>query len=224
MELGAALRLGDELLRQHGLERWALTLDRAKTRAAVCRPARRTISLSASLTLLHPEEEVRDTILHEIAHALVGAGHGHDAVWRAKALQIGCSGQRCSSADAPRLEGPWAGTCRAGHVVRRHRRPTRVGLCARCGGPERDRVLEWTHHGSRVPMHPNYVAELAAFLGGSPQDAPGRLRPGTQVRISAAGAYFGLVGSIVARGRTRYRVRIRAGLLSVPFAFVEPAD
>ncbi|HET7397569.1 MAG TPA: SprT-like domain-containing protein [Intrasporangium sp.] len=224
MELGAALTLGTELLRGHGLADWTLTLDRAKTRAAVCRSSSRTISLSAHLTALHPEEEVRDTILHEIAHALVGARHGHDAVWRAKALEIGCSGQRCSSVDAPRLEGPWAGTCPAGHVVRRHRRPTRVGLCGLCRGPERQRLLDWTHHGVRVPMHPNYVAELAAFLGGRPQHAPGRLRPGAPVRISAEGRYHGMAGWVVGRGRTRYRVRVGARMLLVPFAFVEPAE
>lgn len=37
---------------------------------------------------------VREVILHEIAHALVGAGHGHDEVWQAKALQIGASGKQ----------------------------------------------------------------------------------------------------------------------------------
>ncbi|HEX6056605.1 MAG TPA: SprT-like domain-containing protein, partial [Intrasporangium sp.] len=98
MELSAALKLGRELMAAHGLSDWVLNLDRARTRAGACRPARREISLSAHLTRLHPEDEVRDTILHEIAHALVGPGHGHDAVWRAKALAIGCSGQRCSSA------------------------------------------------------------------------------------------------------------------------------
>ncbi len=41
------------------------------------------------------DEEVKDTILHEIAHALVGKAHHHDDVWRAKALEIGCSGRRC---------------------------------------------------------------------------------------------------------------------------------
>jgi len=35
------------------------------------------------------DELVRDTLLHEIAHALVGTAHGHDEVWKAKCLEIG---------------------------------------------------------------------------------------------------------------------------------------
>jgi hypothetical protein len=221
MELSAALKMGRELMAANGLSDWFLGLDRAKTRAGVCRPGKREISLSAYLTRLHPESEVRDTILHEIAHALVGPGHGHDAVWRAKALAIGCSAQRCSSPDAPALSGSWTGTCPQGHSTTRHRAPTRVSICTICGGPERARVLDWTCGGRRVPMHPNYVAELQALLLGAPHLAPGQLGPGTVVRISAPGEFDGLVGKVVKRGRTRYKVRVPKGLLSVPFAWVE---
>ena len=223
MDLRAALALGRELLDLHGLDDWTIELDRAKTRAGTCRARTRTITLSGYLTQLHPESEVRDTILHEIGHALVGVRHGHDAVWRAKALEIGCSGDRCSSEDAPRLEGPWAGTCPRGHVVTRHKRPPRVGLCGRCRGPEHERLLDWTYAGERVPMHPNYVAELEAFLRGRPTQSPGRLAPGEVVRVRASGRSAGAVGPIVKRGRSRYHVRIPGGILTVPFALVERA-
>ena len=116
MDPRAALALARGLLAEHGLDDWRVGLDRAKTRAGACRFARREITLSAPLTRLHSEAEVRDTILHEVAHALVGPSHGHDDVWRATALRIGCSGQRCVPADAPRVEGPWRGTCPRGHV------------------------------------------------------------------------------------------------------------
>lgn len=33
-----------------------------------------------------------DTVAHEVAHALVGPAHGHDAVWRRKAVELGGSG------------------------------------------------------------------------------------------------------------------------------------
>ena len=132
MDLNEAARLGRRLLDEHGLPDWILVFDRAKRRAGVCRPARKKIGLSGPLTAIHPEDEVRDTILHEIAHALVGPQHGHDQVWRATALRIGCSGQRCSSADAPRVEGDWVGTCPAGHRKTRHRRPERVSACGTC--------------------------------------------------------------------------------------------
>lgn len=222
MDLRAALALGRELLDQHGLDDWQIALDRAKTRAGTCRARTRTITLSGYLTQLHPEAEVRDTILHEIAHALVGVRHGHDAVWRAKALEIGCSGERLTSDDLPRLEGPWAGTCPSGHVVTRHRRPTRVGLCPRCRErPVPERVLEWTYAGERVPMHPDYVAQLDAILRRAPAASAVQLEPGEMVRVTGPGRYFGAVGPIVKRGRTRYHVRIPGGILTVPFALVE---
>ncbi len=101
MEVQQALAMGRRLLREHGLDGWTVVADRAKTRAGVCRFARRQIGISGPLTALHSEGEVRDTVLHEIAHALVGPEHGHDAVWRATAVRIGCSGERCVPADAP---------------------------------------------------------------------------------------------------------------------------
>ena len=52
-------------------------------------------------------DQVRDTILHEIAHALVGPGHGHDAVWKRKCREVGARPERCGQADMP--EGRWRG-------------------------------------------------------------------------------------------------------------------
>ena len=40
-------------------------------------------------------DHITDTILHEIAHALVGPRHGHNAIWRQKAREIGCTAMRC---------------------------------------------------------------------------------------------------------------------------------
>lgn len=164
MELDEARRLGLALLEEHGLRDWSLTFDRAKRRAGACRYATRQISLSAPLTVLHPVGEVTDTILHEIAHALVGARHGHDAVWRATALRIGCTGQRCTSVDAPTIEGAWVGTCPSGHRLTRHRRPARPMACGRCG-PTFDpaHLVTWTHHGRPAVMGPGYEAELAGI-------------------------------------------------------------
>lgn len=177
MELSAALAQGRSLMNRHGLTDWTLTLDRAKTRAGACRYRSRQISLSAHLTRLHSEAEVRDTILHEIAHALVGAKHGHDEVWRATAQRIGSSGARCSSPDAPSVPGAWQGRCPNGHTVSRHRAPTRVGICTQCDGPEHERIFRWTHRGREVTMHPNYLAELSRIRVPAERRWPGRQVP-----------------------------------------------
>ena len=53
--------------------------------------------MAAGFAATADDAEIEDTLLHEIAHALVGRRHHHDAVWRAKAREIGCTGQRCHS-------------------------------------------------------------------------------------------------------------------------------
>ncbi|WP_193605727.1 SprT-like domain-containing protein [Nocardioides dongkuii] len=232
MQLAAAAALGRALLDEHGLQDWSLVFDRAKRRAGICRSERREIGLSAPLTELHEEADVRDTLLHEIAHALVGVRHGHDAVWRTTARRIGCSGERCVRPDAPELPGAWVGTCTAGHQVTRHRRPDRPAACRRCG-PAFDlaHLLTWTHHGRTVAMSARYEAQLRRLRERAetmPAGTPGSrpvvvLRPGERARVIAVGRYHGAVGAVVKRGRTRYHLRTPEGVLTVPFELVERA-
>ncbi|WP_097189062.1 SprT-like domain-containing protein [Ornithinimicrobium cerasi] len=153
MDLDAAARLARTLMDAHGLRDWRFEFDRAKVRAGACHFADRRITLSRHLTLAHDPDQVRETVLHEVAHALVGPRHGHDRVWRARALAIGATGERCyAGGDQPAVAGRWQGRCPAGHVVHRHRRPTVVLLCARCrGAATLDRVIDWTHDGRPVP-------------------------------------------------------------------------
>ncbi|MFI7587086.1 SprT-like domain-containing protein [Spongisporangium articulatum] len=167
MEIESAGRLARGLMARHGLLGWSLVFDNAKTRAGICRQDRRQIGLSRVLTALHDEAEVRDTVLHEIAHALVGVEHGHDEVWRAQARRIGCTGRRCVPESAPTVPGRWRGLCPVGHEFTRHKRPVRVlscGLCSR--GFDPTRLLHWLYDGREVPMHPRYVAELAGLTAG----------------------------------------------------------
>jgi predicted SprT family Zn-dependent metalloprotease len=248
VDLARARRLATDLLAEHGLLDWELGFDSAKTRAGVCRPAVRRITLSRHLTALHDEAEVRETVLHEIAHALVGVGHGHDAVWRAAARRIGASGSRCVAADAPRVEGDWVGRCPAGHRVTAHRRPRRVKSCRRCSATfDPGSVFVWTYRGRPAAMHPGYAAELEglrrrAFAATTAPALAGRLQPGQvqlplvpspspeaprspavgdRVRLRGGGRYGGLLGVVEGRGRTRFRVRTESGLVTAPFAMVD---
>ena len=231
-----ARELAAGLMARHGLTEWRLTFDEAKTRAGVCRLDRKEIGLSRPLLRLYTPEQVTETVLHEIAHALAGPGHGHDAVWRAIAQRIGCSGTRCVPEDVPRVDGDWEGTCPAGHRTTVHRRPTRVRSCGRCS-PRFDgsAIYEWTFRGRPAPMLPAYTAELARLrAGGSAKASPRAGEPvrlegsaslpkvGDRVRLRGAGKYGGLVGTVVKQGRTRFHVQTGAGLLQASFTMVEP--
>lgn len=96
MNLIEASRLARSLMDEYGLQHYSFVWDRAKGRNGQTNYVRRTISLSAPVTRLRDPEWVENTIRHEIAHALVGPGHGHGSVWQRKAREIGCTAERSS--------------------------------------------------------------------------------------------------------------------------------
>src|SRR5438270_869546 len=57
-----------------GLREWTFAFTRGKRILGVCRSDRRTIGLSIFLVRMNAPEAVRDTLLHEVAHALT-PGH-----------------------------------------------------------------------------------------------------------------------------------------------------
>jgi predicted SprT family Zn-dependent metalloprotease len=122
----------EALLARHGLAGWTFAFDGAKRRGGACDFRRRRITVAAGFAAVADEAEIEDTLLHEVAHALVGPRHHHDAVWRAKARELGCSARRCHAVafSEPALVASCANGCFA---VGRHRR--RRGMrCRRCGG------------------------------------------------------------------------------------------
>ena len=137
-------RLARTLMNEHGLGHWTFQWDRAVKRLGRCSYASRTISLSKPLALRVGDDEIRDTILHEIAHGLVGPGHGHDRIWMAKAREIGARPERCVKLTAEqRVPKPWVGTCPTEGCpthVERHRlvASTRNASCGKCSGGRYD--------------------------------------------------------------------------------------
>jgi len=134
MDIQEAKQLACELLEEHGLldEGWCFEYDTAKRRFGVCRYRSKTIGLSKHLVALNDVVKVKDVILHEIAHALVGSGHGHDAVWIAKALEIGCDGKRCYGDETVTPKGNYSAICcDCKDVYTRFKRPRGDSWC-RC--------------------------------------------------------------------------------------------
>lgn len=132
MDTIQAAKLARELMDLHGLADWTFGWDRAVRRNGACKFAKQTISLSYRITQLREESQVRNTILHEIAHALVGPGHGHGLVWWAKAKSIGCSGERCTPGPTPQAR--YRRVCQAcgEEYGKFHRRPRVRGACTSC--------------------------------------------------------------------------------------------
>lgn len=136
MRLNDAGTLALSLMDQHGLlnKGWHFEFDRAVKRFGCCHYKTKTISLSKQLVQLNDAAQCTDTILHEIAHALVGRGQGHNRVWQRKAIEIGCNGQRCydvTTVTRPKL--PYKLVCpTCGVSTTRARKPSPTLACGRC--------------------------------------------------------------------------------------------
>ena len=153
-------------MRKHGLTEWRFSWNRRKRAAGVCKSSIRTIELSAPYVSLNNEDDVLETILHEIAHALT-PGHNHDSVWRRKALEIGANGKPCAESHEAFPEPTWKAVCKNGCPTGRgfHRAPLRVKACSRCCGGrfKPEAVLSWRKQGREVSlteMPSRYVQEM----------------------------------------------------------------
>lgn len=128
-----------------GMSGWTFGFDRARRRAGCCRYYAKGGVITLSVHYLYRNagkwEEITDTILHECAHALVGPDHGHDAVWQAKCIEIGCKPVRCyDSEEVDMPKGNWQATCPGcRRTFHRHRR-TRTKLHCRACGPQRGQL------------------------------------------------------------------------------------
>jgi len=72
---------------------WIKRIRNYSTRAK-CLHNKKVIKLQPCYVERATEDMLTNTILHELAHAIVGVGHGHGHVWKRKAIEIGCNGKR----------------------------------------------------------------------------------------------------------------------------------
>lgn len=132
--LAEVRELAQDLMTGHGLHDWDFAYNRRKNSLGYCWFDSRTIELSIFFVQRNCPDAVRETLLHEIAHALVGPGYGHGPVWQAKAREVGARPERLGRADMP--AGRWQARCNGcGGVHHRHRKPKFLTgwYCLRCG-------------------------------------------------------------------------------------------
>ena len=73
-------------LQKYKLHSWKFVWDtRARVRYGQCRYDKKEIGVSKSMVIINTLEESKNTVLHEIAHALA-PGHKHNHVWKQKCL------------------------------------------------------------------------------------------------------------------------------------------
>jgi hypothetical protein len=152
MDLKQVQILAIELMDKYGLLdlHWHFKFDNSHMRFGVCKYSHKIIGLSKPLVLINDEAKVKDTILHEIAHALT-PGHGHDSVWRRKAIELGCNGERCyTELDTNIPEYRYIGLCKNGHIYKRHKATSKTLSCGKCYPRFNDEyIIKWE-------LNPNY--------------------------------------------------------------------
>jgi hypothetical protein len=103
MDTVRAELLAKELMAQHGLSHLRFEWHASNKALGICHSARHAattfsgygpwvavkISLSLGLVQVNDEAIIRNTILHEIAHAKAGTAAGHGPLWKMVAVAVG---------------------------------------------------------------------------------------------------------------------------------------
>ena len=129
---------GEALITLHLDDSWSFGFDNAKRRAGQCDYTKKRITVSRYLAARFDDDEIHQVLLHEVAHALAGHTAAHGPSWKRIARDLGYVGGTTHHGETAVELAPWIGTCPAGHLAYRHRRPTRSASCVKCA-PRYDR-------------------------------------------------------------------------------------
>ena len=95
MDANTVRTLTESLMSEHGLlaQGWTYKPSNAKSYAGQCRYGNKIIAISVTWAAHMADHEVRDTILHEIAHAIAGHSAKHSLKWKNLHRSIGGTGE-----------------------------------------------------------------------------------------------------------------------------------
>jgi predicted SprT family Zn-dependent metalloprotease len=130
---------------EHGLfdELWHFTFEACKRTLGRCHYYTKKITLSKWYVELNDEDDVEDTILHEIAHALSflrygTKGKGHGRLWKNVCKEIGARPERLHKGilEYPNNHYKYSDTCGCDITYQRHRvRKNAKYRCPKCNEP-----------------------------------------------------------------------------------------
>lgn len=231
------------LMSHHGLNErgWDFKFDNAAKRLGLCNHSQRTISLSRKFVSAATEAEVEQTLLHEIAHALLPARNahgkttGHGPEWRRMAYAIGYRGERTShnpysaTTGTRALEPQLNLRLETGDIVMLRGRG--LGIVVKRMKTRFEVIVEGGKTYSSPPellsrpesVDESRVADLKAALRLRLATAAKPLRVGARGRLTSSGKYNGYEVTIVGVGRTNYKIRFDGEHASytVKFSLVE---
>ena len=148
MKINRTKELAIKLMKENKLTGWRLHFDNAHKRFGRCNYRLKQINLSAILVKLNDEPVVTDTILHEIAHAIIGPGNGHNRKWEIAAISIGCNAERCYGEEVIMPQATFTGTCpTCKNTVQRYIRRNLLACGKCCKGKHNSKhVFVWSRN------------------------------------------------------------------------------
>jgi predicted SprT family Zn-dependent metalloprotease len=140
MEAQDAQRLAIYLMAKHGLtdKGWKFRFNKRLTTAGKAiekRTGEKWIELSIMFVEINSEESVKNTILHEIGHALRGIKYGHDLQWKLVVRSIGGDGSTYCNSSTIQPSGIGRWLCTACGISKEIHRKPKEGVrysCAKC--------------------------------------------------------------------------------------------
>ena len=125
----------------NGLQKWKVKANKATVTFGSCRFKDNTLVFSKILIPYCSSKAKKTIVIHEIAHAIVGAKHGHDEIWRQKDIELGGNGKRmgddnyfedASYSIIQQKHYKYKAVCANGHTHYRNRKPALVVSCKEC--------------------------------------------------------------------------------------------
>ena len=110
MNRTAAIKMYASLMWEHGLiqEGWKPKLNsRSKCRLGACHYRNKTLDISVWHVDNGTDEAIKDTMLHEIAHAIAGHRAGHGPDWQAVCRRIGAKPEQYAGEEDSNKNLPW---------------------------------------------------------------------------------------------------------------------
>ena len=83
-----------DLMRSYDVSHFSYILGFSSKFIGQCNFSKQAIILNYVYVFRYNLSEIKNVILHEIAHVLVGPGHGHKEVWQNKAKELGVTWTR----------------------------------------------------------------------------------------------------------------------------------
>jgi hypothetical protein len=158
MNIATAERRAKRFMKKHNLIQsgWTFQYITSNRCFGICKYGSKEICLSKPLTEINNWEKVKDTILHEIAHALTPR-QNHNHVWVAKAIEIGCNGKRCYGEEVKTPESKVLLCCpKCDRQSNVWRMPKRVKSCGKCSPSFTPHLI------MTLKKNPKYMGDLRA--------------------------------------------------------------